>query len=205
MSLSGEMFRNLFTDSFHVAFWNLILGGFGICCLLMINNSNTLHSNETVNALLTSSDAKYAGIALLVSSIPLLIDIFVTLLNKNLFKMGDEILIGRIYYAISTFLFGLQLTLQCDIFQFFSNYETSFWIVLWCYRIVLASSLNFFICMTDPNNKSCNHTIFFIFIIWFVIFSSTKTKENIIFAYHVYLSTLHHCHHSVLCSVIRQF
>ena len=144
------------SDSFHVAFWNLIFGGISVCCLLMSHSStDAITLSFQVDSFLMSPESKHAGVALLVSSIPLLIDICVTLVNKNRFRTDDGILVGRIYYAIPTFLFGLQLTLQHDMFQYVPNYETNLMVLLLCYRIVLASSLNFFVCITaDQNNNN---------------------------------------------------
>ena len=61
--------------------------------------------------------------------------------------------------TISTVLFGLHTTLQYDIFQIFPNYETSFWFMFWCHRIVMACAQMFLISITDNTGRSCSQVM----------------------------------------------
>ena len=145
----------ILSASFHAAYWNLIFGAVSILVLLTLNLSN---SQKVIlsydNSELYSTKALISGVALLVSSLPLLLDCAVNLWNTYIFKDYNAIRIVRVCYTVATFLFGLQLTLQYDIFHIFPSYEASFWFMLGSYRIVIISTIMFFISITDPTNES---------------------------------------------------
>jgi hypothetical protein len=144
---------------FHVAYWNLIIGGIGILCILtsILNNLSTesiiedakLHTPVIINA----------GSGLLTSSFPLLLDVSVNLFSQDLFKSSNDILFGRICLTISTFLFGLLVTLQFDIFHLFTSYQASFRFMFWCHRIVMTCTSMFLISITDSTGECCNQAV----------------------------------------------
>jgi hypothetical protein len=85
--------------------------------------------------------------------------VLVNLFSPNLLHNSNAgILYCRIGYAFSTFVFGLHLTLQYDLFPTL-RYEESFWIILWCYRILTTATIMFFISITDTTTKSNNPTL----------------------------------------------
>ena len=135
---------------FHVAYWNLIVCGIGLFCLFIITFINSSKLERIESSVFQSKDAQNVGIALLASSFPLILDVSVNFCSQGLHINGNGILLGRACYAVATFLFGLQLALQYDIFPLFLSYETSIFFILSGYRIVYTSTLLFFISVTDP-------------------------------------------------------
>ena len=138
-----------------IAYLNLIFGGFGILCLFICTYSSKV-KNDTVSTTFSSPAAKNAGVALLVSSLPLLLKVAV---NIFVYKKTKGILFGRAFYSFATFLFGLHLTLQYDIFQIFISYDASIWFMFGCYRIAFVSTIMFFISITDLQNETGYSTI----------------------------------------------
>ena len=130
----------------------LIFGGIGIFCLLLIILFRLRHSSsegDSFPVFGSIQGTNTAGVALLVSSFPILIEAFSNLYIQRMGSINNKIVLGRACYAVATFLFGLQLTLQYDIFQIFSSYEDSVWFMFYSYRIVLVSIFMYFISATD--------------------------------------------------------
>ena len=162
MSSINKAKKKRLNKAFHAAYWNLIIGSIGIIstAILTVIRSRFVTGNITYEqSELRSSVVQNAGVALLVASFPLLLDICMNIYYcPTIFKYGNGIIVGRLFYAIGTFLFSLEITLQINIF---SSYEQSAWFMLSSYRIITLSSMMFFIAITDLTHKVIFQTIVF--------------------------------------------
>ena len=135
-------------------FCNLIVGCFGIIILCLIpvicptsefNNSSYLIQNA-----FRSNEFRNSGTILLVTSLPILLDVALDFFTKNVSKFTQYELVGRIFYAIVTCFVGFYISLQNEHFHLFANYETSVWVALWCQRIIFISTAMFFLSYANP-------------------------------------------------------
>ena len=141
------------TESFPTAYWNLIIGVVGILLLLVITITNG-HWLSNVHSSSQSIVTQNLGVSLLTSSLPLLLDAGINLSRSNNSSKSQQLLVGRAFYAIATFLLGLNLAAQYDIFQIFSSYEESYWFMLNSYRLAQMCSIAFFVSVTDHSGDS---------------------------------------------------
>jgi hypothetical protein len=148
--------------SFHVAYWNIIYGAIGIFCLCTLIPNLNLSSKkcDDIHLDLQSPEVKIAGVVLLTTSCPMILDAVLDFFNENLFKRIGNGLIGRNVYAFSTFIFGFHIALQYDVSHIFQTYQVSFFFILWCYRIVVLSTTMFFISVADPTPSTAHKTQF---------------------------------------------
>ena len=137
----------------------MIFGIIAIFYLLLLLYTNSFKEDKQESLLFHSTKFQNAGAALLGLSVPLLLDVVVNLYNRRVCIVSDGVLIGRVVYTIATYLFGLQLTFQHNIFPTLSSYETSVWFMLSSYRIIFVSTMMFFISITDPLNEISHQTI----------------------------------------------
>ena len=139
---------------------NLTFGVIGIIIILIssrFNDSiNSSNSDNNITNPIYSNDVRLSGMSLLVASLPLLLDVSINTFIQNIYPNRNE-LYGRVYYAMATLIFGLHLVLQYNIFCF-PTYEISVMTLFWCYRVVVTSTIMFFIASSDPTGKSRNQT-----------------------------------------------
>ena len=113
-------------EHFHIAYWNLIIGGIGIlimCCLIPVFRMYSSENNPN-DVVFESRAFQNAGVAFLTSSCPMLLDVCMDIFCE---KHSDKhILFGRLFYVIAAFMVGLQCSLQNDYFRLFSSYEFNF-------------------------------------------------------------------------------
>ena len=98
-----------------------------------------------------SIELKYAGIAFLVSSSTMSLDLLMDQFGEKYSENTQHVWVGRSFYAITAFMVGMQFALQYDYLHAFVYYESSFWFAMWCQRIVLMSALMFFVSISDTN------------------------------------------------------
>ena len=176
---------------FHDAYWNLIIGSFGIiltAILTFISNKSTEKHIIYEPSELRSSAVQNAGVALLVASLPLLLDICMNIYYcPTIFKHGNGIIVGRLFYALGTFLLGLEITLQIDVFHIFPSFELSiFWFVLDGYRIITVSSMMFFIAITDLSQETVLQTIIFTSLMCMIACCHASKFLNLIAIFYIF-------------------
>ena len=145
------MIQILWKMNFHLAYWNLIIGMIGILLLCLLIPILRTCATETGFSVIESIELKFAGVALLVSSCTMSLDLLMDCFDKKYSEYTQHAWVARSFYAVTTFMVGLQYALQYDYLHAFIYYESSFWLAMWCQRIVLMSTLLFFVSISDTN------------------------------------------------------
>ena len=146
----------------HVAYWNLVYGSIAIVVLFSLLPILKIYSKGTDDVKIESesNEIKYAGVALLVASctmiVDLIMDTFSTAAHSS--EMTRHVRCGRTCYSLAAFMTGLQFVLKYDYFHVFSSYESSFWFGFWCFKIVVTSTLMFFVSITSSNSATFRKT-----------------------------------------------
>ena len=98
-------------STFDPAYWNLILGGVGVLCLCSLIPFIRSETSEEVNnfyeisqvKIFDSPEFRVAGMALLMSSCPMILDMIMDYFDNHLSKSSKRDWVGRGCYATIIF------------------------------------------------------------------------------------------------------
>jgi hypothetical protein len=150
---------------FNAAYWNLILGAIGVIGLLipaiilkLVGNNNNVHQHDQVHddpqmlKQFESIEFKLSGLALLISSCPVILDVFIDIItgNNNLSENERTCWITRLLISVVSALAGLQFTFQNNYFNVYGSYALNYLFIVWCIRFVWLSSILSCLCILRP-------------------------------------------------------
>ena len=156
-------------------------------------------ASEKENSIFCTQQAQNAGVGLLISSCPLLIEIIMNLFERYKNKNMKPISHIHVIYSMFTFLFGLMLSSQFDKFEIILlSFETISWFMLnLCQTIVLSSTLYIMSTITSTETK-CHQPVTIVAILKCLLasgyadtFMTSDIKKFLTFAFQLYFITFY--------------